>query len=186
MIGILLLQQFLQLTRFATAMKQRLLLPLLLLSLWACEPATKTVTYTTDPIEFTLMGPLFAGANTGQATWTPDLAAMAGEGATPEDIVEIRLQEAVFASQDSIPFAGWEEVVLQMVSDQSDMVNVAVLNPVPAGEASLSLTGAPESEVASIVKDGTCYLVTDVNLAEDIMDDVTFTGTFTFEVQVKE
>ncbi|MDP5168885.1 MAG: hypothetical protein NWR72_01465 [Bacteroidia bacterium] len=155
--------------------------------LTSCETATKTVLYETGEFEFVLSAPLFAGANTAQVTYVPDFQAMLAEsGATPEDLHKVRLQEATFSSSDSIPFMGWEGMVLQLVSDKSPMVNAAVLNPLPANQQKITLSGSPEADITQILKDGSCYVVVDVNLTDDVMEDVTFRGTLTLALEVKE
>lgn len=162
------------------------LLPILLLLIgFGCSPATEPVSYTTGPVEVTLMGPLFEGANTAQQTISPDFDQLLPEGKTVEDIVSVSLTSASFTSQDSIPFDNWQEMVVQFVSDNSPMVNAAVQNPISIEEGSISMSGATEADLGEIFKDGAFYLVCDVNLGADVMDDQQFTADLTFTLQVK-
>lgn len=152
----------------------------------ACSPATVQQTYESQEVTFTMLGPLFAGANSAQIVMTPSVADMLGEGRTIEDIQALHLSSATFTSADSIPFQYWEGIVLQLVSDKSPMVNAGVLNPVPQGESRITIKGSTEADLTEVVKDGTFYIVADINLEEDVMDDLEFTGTFTFDIAVKE
>lgn len=164
-----------------------LILFLLCCLIMACTPSTVQQTYESQEITFTVPGPLFAGANSAQIVMTPPVEELVGEGKTMEDIVSIHLESATLTSGDSIPFQYWEGVVLQLVSDNSPMVNAGVLNPIPQGESSISIKGSAESELSEVVKDGTFYIVADINLAEDMMDsNLEFTGAFTFSIDVKE
>lgn len=170
-------------------MMKNLHIALLLLSLtaMACSPSTVQKTYETEEITFTLEGPLFAGANGAQVVMSPSFEEMLGEGKTAEDIISLHLTSATFSSSDSIPFQYWEGIVLQLVSDNSPMVNAGVINPIPEDVSTITLKGSAEADLADVVKDGTFYVVADINLNEDIMDqDLKFTGTFTFDIAVKE
>ncbi len=160
---------------------------LLSMVVMGCTPSTIQKSFTTEEIAFTLTGPLFAGANAAQVVLSPSFEEMLGEGKTAEDLISLHLSSATFTSTDSIPFQYWEGIVLQLVSDNSPMVNAGVLNPIPSGKSTVTLTGSTEADLADVVKDGTFYVVADINLEEDIMDrDLEFSGVLNFDIAVKE
>lgn len=167
-------------------MKRSTLLSFLsVLLIYGCSTPTESVTYTSGPVEVSLVGPLFEGANTAQQTISPDFSSVLPEGKTVEDIVSVSLSSASFTSQDSIPFDNWQEMVVQFVSDNAPMVNAAVQNPISIEGGSISMSGATEADLGEIFRDGAFYLVCDVNLGADVMEDQHFTADLTFTLQVK-
>ena len=167
-------------------MKKLLLLATVLTALISGCAEKVSKTYETGPITFELSGPLFMGPNTAQAVLEPDFSAMGLGDLTADQIHEVKLVSATFTSSDSIPFQNWDGSVLQFVTDNADMVNAAVMNPLEANGNSITLTGSAEADLSALFKDLPVYVVTDINLSEDVMGDLTFTGDLTFEMLVSE
>lgn len=125
---------------------------------------------------FVMEGPLFQGPNTAQASFAP---AMAAEG----ELTGATLASAVLKMPEGQNFDAFSDIVLQLVTGSSDMIQVGVLNPVPKGQSSLTLQVAAEADLTELLASEECVWVIDANIPEDMMDTtLTFSGDFSFEV----
>jgi len=158
----------------------------LLVLLWlGCGGEPRTLSYSVKGQTFELMGPLFAGPNTGQATFSPDLSAtLQGADATTDDLVDVKLSQATLRMPPGQTFEGINEIVLNLVADEADMIQAAVLNPVPQDRSEVSLTVSDEAELLKIFQQSKAYFVVDLGLANDMDTSVVVMGDFTFDVLV--
>lgn len=132
--------------------------------------------YQVNNQSFVMEGPLFQGPNTAQASFTP---AMEAEG----DLKKATLASAVLKAPDGQNFDAFSDIVLQLVTGSSDMIQVGVLNPVPKGQSSLALQVSNEADLAALLSSEECVWVIDANIPVDMMDTtLTFSGDFSFDV----
>ncbi|MEQ8706358.1 MAG: hypothetical protein RIC19_20675 [Phaeodactylibacter sp.] len=125
---------------------------------------------------FVMEGPLFQGPNTAQASFSP---AMNAEG----KLTSATLNSAVLKAPEGQNFDAFSDVVLQLVTSSSDMIQVGVLNPVPKGQSSLTLQVSNEADLSELLSSEECVWVIDANIPVDMMDTtITFSGDFTFDV----
>jgi hypothetical protein len=121
-------------------------------------------------------GPLFQGPNSAQASFAP---AMEAEGT----LKEATLASAVLTAPEGQNFDAFSDIVLQLVTGTSDMIQVGVLNPVPKGQSSLTLQVSQEADLTELLSAQECVWVIDANIPVDMMDTtLTFTGDFSFDV----
>jgi hypothetical protein len=158
--------------------------PLLALLLLAACGATETIEYKSGPITLTAEGPLFAGSNTAQGTWEPDLAALLDRiGAKPGQLRSARIVEATLSGD----LTGVRGVVLQLASDNLDMGSVAVLNPLPEGRNDVALQVANEQRnTAAYLKEKSVTVVADLDLDADSDEDRHVIGSFTIELNLRK
>ena len=133
-------------------------------------------TYPVNGQSFVMEGPLFQGPNTAQSSFTP---AMKAEG----KLTSATLSAAVLKAPEGHNFDAFSDVVLQLVTSSSDMIQVGVLNPVPKGQSSLTLQVSNEADLSELLSSEECVWVIDANIPVDMMDTtITFSGDFTFDV----
>jgi len=121
-------------------------------------------------------GPLFQGPNTAQASFSP---AIEGEG----ELTGAKLTSAVLKAPEGQNFDAFSDVVLQLVTGSSDMIQVGVLNPIPKGQSSLTLQVSKDADLAELLASKECFLVIDANIPVDMMDTtLNFSGDFSFDV----
>lgn len=163
------------------------LLGLALLILWGCSAETRSVPYEAPTQTFSLEGPLFSGPNPAQVEFSPNLSSVLSENnSSMEALEQVKLKSATFRTPDGRAFSdfGVQGIVFQMVTDAADMVQVAVVNPIPAGQSEVSLTISDEAELDEIFNSSPIYLVADFDLTQDVDSTLTFDGDFVFDLQV--
>lgn len=132
--------------------------------------------YQVNDQSFVMEGPLFQGPNTAQASFAP---AMEAEG----DLTKATLASAILKAPEGQNFDAFSDIVLQLVTSSSDMIQVGVLNPVPKGQSSLTLQISKESDLTELLSSEECVWVIDANIPTDMMDTtLTFSGNFSFDV----
>ncbi len=146
---------------------------MVLLSSCGQETASK---YPVNDESFVMEGPLFQGPNTAQASFSPTIKA---DG----KLTSATLASAVLKAPEGQNFDAFSDVVLQLVTSSSDMIQVGVLNPVPKGQSSLTLQVSNEADLSELLSSEECVWVIDANIPVDMMDTtITFSGDFTFDV----
>jgi hypothetical protein len=132
--------------------------------------------YTVDDQQFIMEGPLFTGPNTAQATFAPSIEA---EG----EMVGATLTAATLTAPAGQTFDAFSDIVLQLVTGTSDMIQVGVLNPVPKGQSEISLQVSSEADLTELLGADQCVWVIDANIPTDMMDTtLQFSGNFRFEL----
>jgi hypothetical protein len=141
----------------------------------SCGQETSS-SYAVNDQSFVMEGPLFQGPNTAQSTFSPDIEA---EG----KLTSATLASAVLQVPEGQNFDAFSDIVLQLVTGSSDMIQVGVLNPVPKGQSSLTLQVSKEADLAALLNSEECVWVVDANIPVDMMDTtLTFSGNFSFDV----
>jgi len=144
----------------------------LLVAQSACTPATTETVTLQAQCEAT--GPFFSGPNSLMANYEPNLEELLGkEGIKQENItaakvksVEVSLSEGSDVDLEMINSAS-----LQMVSDDLEMVGVAVQNPVDPSQGTLALQVSNEVELKPFFKVSSFTFVLDLDLKEDAYVD---------------
>jgi hypothetical protein len=98
-------------------------------------------------------------------------------------LTKATLASAVLKAPEGQNFDAFSDIVLQLVTSSSDMIQVGVMNPVPKGQSSLSLQVSNEADLTELLSSEECVWVIDANIPVDMMDTtLSFTGDFSFEV----
>lgn len=128
---------------------------------------------------------LFEGSNTLQmpATTTPDALAIA-LSVDEENLKKIRVSKASFEIPEGAAEIS-ESLLLQIVSNQQDLITIGTLSPLPEG-SSFELQLAEDMDLLPHLKDEGCTWVLDLNLSEDLMDDLTVAGSLLLEIHYSE
>ena len=154
-----------------------------LLLLSGCQP-TAVSDDITSPLE--LKGEmLFEGSNTLQmpAATTPEALAIA-LSADEENLKKIRVSQATIEIPESAAGIS-ESLLLQIVSNQQDLITIGTLSPLPAGN-SFELQLAADMDLLPYLKDEGCTWVLDLNLSEDLMDDLAVAVSLRLEIHYSE
>jgi hypothetical protein len=156
--------------------------------LWSgCVREKAFFTYEITDLEFVSDDMVFEGSNTLQQTHTLKLAAAAGlEQLTEDQIKKVKLTKAILTTDDSLHFDILNSIVLQLSSDNTEMTQLAVVNPIPEGLDQLNMTIAAESDVADAFKQNTIYLIADADVKNDSNTPIRFKASLTFEVTIKK
>lgn len=170
-------------------MTYRWIFGMAVMALWicGCSGPTVTVPYTIETVDMIMEGPLFEGPNSASLTHTPDFSVVSTDSlpVSADRIKGARLVSATLYAADSMTFDDWSSATLQLVSDDADMVEMAVVNPVPDGATTLSFNVSEEAEADDFFTAPSFTIVVDGSLKEDWYDNYYFTATFTFELAVK-
>jgi len=78
-----------------------------------------------------------------------------------------------------------ESLLLQIVSNNRDLVTIGTLSPLPSG-TSFDLKLAENIDLLPYFKDEGCTWVLDVNLSEDLMDDLSVAGSLRLQIRYTE
>jgi hypothetical protein len=149
-----------------------------------CGGGEKTI-YKIENVEFTLSGPLFEGSNPAQYTYAVDLKSILGDKyADGSEITGAVLKSAQIVAADSANFDGINSFVVSLAGDNPElkMVELAVLNPIAPGSTKVTLIPSLEANADDYFKEKQFYIVVDAGLAADMEGDITFKGTFEFEL----
>ncbi len=137
-------------------------------------------------IESTLIasGPLFEGSNTCQADMTAELMKFMEENKIKkEDLVDIKLTSCTILSDQLTDFNLIESISLQLMSDNSPMQTVAVINPIEENSKELSLKIADiQEEITPILLDDNLLIIADAILKEDLDDDLELSCKLVFSI----
>jgi len=158
-----------------------------LATVWLAACGSKeTVVLESGPITLTAAGPLFEGSNTAQGEWKPDLEGfLKSHGARLDQLSSARVTAAALSSSTVGPMTGIRSVTMMLASDTLDMIQIAVLNPLPADTASTALTTATEQAgLEKHLKQAVVTVVADLDLDADSEQDRQLIGTLTIELQL--
>lgn len=128
---------------------------------------------------------LFAGANTLQGEGNLDLSSLAENiGTNPDNIKAVRISSAKIGMEPSGQ-AITESLLLQIVSNNAELISLGTLSPVPA-EGSLELKTAQDVDLLPYLKDEGMTWVLDLNLKEDHTDEMRAKGEVKLIVEYTE
>ncbi len=166
--------KMIQLVRWVT------IVPIMAMALSACSAELDIETV---EMELELTGDmLFEGSNTLQYSGADQLTEAAGlagvaEGTVKAVHVDIATIELRGASREIT-----ESLLLQIVSDNKELVTIGTLNPLPKGDL-LTLTLAEDPEILPYLKDSGTTWVLDLNITEDHMDELIITAKVQLRVE---
>ncbi|WKK84341.1 hypothetical protein QYS48_19475 [Marivirga arenosa] len=152
--------------------------------LLACS-APETVEYQSPSIE--VEGEfLFEGPNTLQGKASEDiLAQIASQNEiTEENIKSIKLKSATISFFPDSLRTDVESALIQLVSDDLELISVATKSPLPQEEV-ISLEVTAEQDILPYLKDDSYTLVVDANISSD-MDYLSAKVSFEFNVEYKK
>jgi hypothetical protein len=163
---------------------QSKILTILLLSsliLVSCKDAKKS-SFNLGGIMLTSEGPLLEGSVTAQSEI--DLSkTLFPQG----NISAANIESAQLSVPDSMNFDLIRSITLSMVSENSDMIKIGTINPVPKGQKSITLTMASDQEkILPILANKKFTMVADVDMAQDTNMNLNILSTFNFNLEIKE
>jgi hypothetical protein len=165
-------------------MKKLLILSILFSIFFSCGTETKK-SYLIKDVILTAEGPLFDGPNTLQANHIIDLNAIES-GLNAEQISGVRITKASIATEDSTGFDKVRNFVLQLTAADAKMERIAVLNPVQKGIKQAELNVSAESDLKDNFSQKEITLILDADLIGDMESNLTYTGSFEFEITYKK
>lgn len=165
-------------------MKKITLLLFLSTVLFSCGTESKK-TYVIKDVKLTAEGPLFDGPNTLQANHLIDLNAIES-GLNAEQISGVRITKASISTEDSTGFDKVRNFVLQLTAADAKMERIAVLNPVQKGIKQAELNVSSESDLIDNFSQKEITLILDADLIGDMESNLTYTGSFEFEITYKK
>ncbi len=141
--------------------------------------------YLIKDVILTAEGPLFDGPNTLQANHLIDLNAIES-GLNAEQISGVRITKASISTEDSTGFDKVRNFVLQLTAADAKMERIAVLNPVQKVIKQAELNVSAESELKDNFSQKEITLILDADLIGDMESNLTYTGSFEFEITYKK
>lgn len=165
-------------------MRKLLILSIVVSIFISCGTENKK-SYLIKDVILTAEGPLFDGPNTLQANHLIDLNAIES-GLNAEQISGVRITKASISTEDSTGFDKVRNFVLQLTAADAKMERIAVLNPVQKGIKQAELNVSAESELKDNFSQKEITLILDADLIGDMESNLTYTGSFEFEITYKK
>lgn len=140
-----------------------------------------------ENIEIMAEGPLFEGSNTGQALIEAPLSDFLNEHKlTNEQLNSAKVSEIVLTTDDSTNFDLFQSITLQIVSDQTDMIKLGLINPIEKNSQSLTLKIAEEQEkLIEVLKQDNVYIIADAILTQDTDSNIKIKCKINFKISHK-
>jgi hypothetical protein len=153
----------------------------------ACQDQKKHHSFELKDVAMFAEGPLFEGSNTVQAELNAPLEQFLKDHQISMDqISRITLKNAGISAGDSSDFKLFQSITLQLASENSDMMQIAVLNPIPQNERQAVLKVAGEQDkLSDILKQKQIFLVGDVLIGSDAAANIDFKCSLTFDIESK-
>jgi len=148
----------------------------------------KKETLSYKDVQIMAEGPLFEGSNTIQGDLVTQLPALTQKlKIDTEDIVSIRLNSVNLSIDDTSNFNLFSSITLQFASEKTDMIEVALINPVPVDKQTIQLTVASEQEnLLDLLKQDKFTIVADAILKEDSDKNINMKAHLDFELTYKK
>jgi len=140
-----------------------------------------------ENIEIMAEGPLFEGSNTGQALIEAPLTNFLNEyKLTNEQLNSAKVSEIVLSTDDSTNFDLFQSITLQIVSDQTDIIKLGLVNQIEKNSQSLTLKIAKEQEkLIEVLKQDNVYIIADAILNQDTDMSLKFKCKINFKISHK-
>ncbi len=119
-------------------------------------------------------GPFFAGPNSLIIEVTVDYSAMNGlDNVAANDVAEVILKGAKvnMPSGSELDFSAFGSASLQIVSGNTEMKTLAILNPITTSKNSITLETGEDTDLTEYFKAGKFSLVLDLDFNEDYYED---------------
>jgi hypothetical protein len=135
----------------------------------SCKQAKTSKTLIIENVSLNLEGPLFEGSNTGQSIIEFPLKSFLSENNLKnEDLKEAELTELTIVCNDSTNFNNVQSFTFQFVTDNTAMVKVAFINPIPENANSIQLKIADEQKaIIDLLKQDKFFIVADAIIKTD-------------------
>jgi hypothetical protein len=150
----------------------------------ACNKSNTSV-LKIDSIPVSAEGPYFVGPNTFQGEIQNQLEAFAKEnGITVDQLKSAKLTQFSLRVSDSLNFDKMSSIKMQMVSEQTDMIEAASANSIEKGKLSINFAVSnAENDYLELLKQNMFTLVVDANMKEDIDNDIAMLANLEFEIK---
>ncbi len=165
-------------------MKKLTILSIVFFIFFSCANESKK-SYLIKDVILTAEGPLFDGPNTLQANHLIDLNAIEN-GLNAEQISGVSITKASITTENSTGFDKVRNFVLQLTSADAKMERIAVLNPVQKGIKKAELNVSSVGELKDNFSQKEITLILDADLIGDMENNLTYTGSFEFEITYKK
>lgn len=149
----------------------------------ACTEAKKS-RFAIEGISLLAEGPLTEGTNTAQGTYRDALVKfLQSNNLKMDQISSIRLVKAELKTPDSLDMGLLKSITLQFASDQADMFEAGVINPVPTGAKSVVLQLPQEAkDLLPTLRQASFSVVADLDIKQDTSMNFPLVGSFEFEI----
>jgi len=124
---------------------------------------------------------LFEGANTLQGDASKELANILERSELTEETLEAVKVSNVKISVPDNERDLFESFLLQIVSDQNDLMTIGTLSPLPEGN-SFNLSMAEETNILEYLKDDGATWVLDANFSQDYMDELSVSCQINYDL----
>lgn len=163
-------------------MKKIYLIAIFAFGLFSCGKQTENVIEVKDVV-LEAEGPYFEGPNTFQSVIKGTLK---NNNINPEQVEGVILTSATITLPDSIEEGAIQDLSLQLVSNNSDMMKVGFINPLPSNQKEITLTVASEQDgLNKIFSNDDFILLLDANLKKDMEATFNFKANLTFKILTK-
>lgn len=162
-----------------------------ILTLFSFSCSTKTDSLNLELKELKLFseGPLFEGANTAQYELSKPLEEfLKNNNITKDKIHSITLKKAeIKAVNDTSNLDLFQSFTLQIVTEKTDMIKLAMKNPVEKGVKQSQLQVAEiQEELMKAFEQEKVTIVLDTNISSDSESNLELIGNLLFEIKVKK
>jgi hypothetical protein len=140
-------------------------------------------------IETTLTaeGPLFEGSNTIQGDIGNFAEVLKSMNTSAGKISSATLKTVTLTVDDSSNFDRFSSITLQLVSEKTDMVKVALINPVAKGLHTIEMTVASEqADLSDLFRQDKFTAVADAILNQDVDGNIRMQARCTFLLTIKK
>jgi hypothetical protein len=163
-------------------MKKIYLIAFIAFGLFSCGKQTENVIELKDVV-LEAEGPYFEGPNTFQSAIK---TALKNNNINPEQVEGVVLTSATITLPDGIEEGAIQDLSLQMVSNNSDMIKVAFINPLPSNQKEITLSIASEQDgLNKIFSNDDFIILLDANLKKDMEATLNFKANLTFKILTK-
>jgi len=151
----------------------------------SCSGPKEFVSYAIPDTVFELEGPLYEGSNTVQVAYSIDVESILEPFGSKDAkaIKRVTLKTAQFKGDFDLS-EHITSLVFNLAAENVDMMQIAVLNPLPDGTTEVQLTPSSEAKLVDFFHQKDVFLVLDVNLKHDMEESLLLHGNFEFEVGV--
>jgi hypothetical protein len=157
----------------------RIFILLFALQLYSCAPSTERKSV---DIDFNLSGDmLFEGANTLQFSGESQLEVITSELALNSEALENAVVSSAVLTLDDPTKAITESLLLQVVSNNNELITIGTLSPLPEGNE-MTLTLAEETSILDYLTDEGLTWVLDLNLTEDHMAEMNISAAVSLNI----
>ncbi|MCZ4410476.1 hypothetical protein O3Q51_16790 [Cryomorphaceae bacterium 1068] len=124
---------------------------------------------------------LFEGANTLQFSGESQLEVITSELNINSEALESALVSSAILTLDDPTRAITESLLLQIVSDNNELITIGTLSPLPEGNK-MTLSLAEEPAILNYLKDEGTTWVLDLNITEEHMDEMNISAAVSLNV----